>query len=200
MSDDEFAALIGATLDDTTLQLAQAQACLDLFEKDCGRRAYSLWELRAWADAQDVENLRFRIERRLRADQAWTKACKSIWNDVPGPLASRPPIGQRISVPLAEAAQATGRSETTILDAITHGRVAAVKDMLGVWHVERASLMHVFPPPLAADAFEADTGDDHPLDAVTLVLEVGISTLVRQAGNTLRQRRPWRSWWRRRAG
>jgi hypothetical protein len=194
MSDDEFAAVIGATEQDSALQLAQAQACLDLFEKDRGRRAFSLWELRAWADVQDVENLRFRIERRLRSDQAWTKACKSIWNDVPVPLASRPPIGQRISFTLAEAAKATGRSEAAILEAITQGRIAGVKDVLGVWHVERASLLHVFPPP----GTEVASDSDRPLDAVTLVLEVGISILVRQAGNKqtgnkLRRRRSW--WW-----
>jgi hypothetical protein len=205
MSDDEFAALIGATEQDSALQLAQAQACLDLFEKDRGRRAFSLWELRAWADVQDVENLRFRIERRLRSDQAWTKACKSIWNDVPVPLASRPPIGQRISFTLAEAAKATGRSEAAILEAITQGRIAGVKDVLNVWHVERAGLLHVFPLRGAQacrdaddDSAPADVGNDRPLDAVTLMLEVGISTLVRQAGNALRQRP--RPWWRRRTG
>jgi hypothetical protein len=202
MSDDEFAALIGAVQNDTgqtdtAVQLAHAQACLDLFEKDRGRRAQSVWELRAWADVQDAENLRFRIERRLRADQAWTKACKSIWNDVPVPLASRPPIGQRISLTLAEAAKATSRGEAEILDAVAHGRISGVKDMLGVWHVERAGLMHAFPPP-GAEASTTDAGSDRPLDAVTLVLEVGISILVRQAGNTLRQRR-W-PWWRRRTG
>ncbi|MGN1214275.1 MAG: hypothetical protein ACI4TR_05200, partial [Bacteroidaceae bacterium] len=79
---------------------------------------------------------------------------------------------------LAEAAKATGRSAAEILDAVTHGRISGVKDMLGVWHVERAGLMHVFPPP-EAEASEAGTGDERPLDAVTLVLEVGISILVR---------------------
>jgi hypothetical protein len=154
---------------------------------------------------QDVENLRFRIERRLRSDQAWTKACKSIWNDVPVPLASRPPIGQRISFTLAEAAKATGRSEAAILEAITQGRIAGVKDVLNVWHVERAGLLHVFPLRGAQacrdaddDSAPADVGNDRPLDAVTLMLEVGISTLVRQAGNALRQRP--RPWWRRRTG
>jgi hypothetical protein len=40
------------------------------------------------------------------------------------------------------------------------------------------------------------TGNARPLDAATLMLEVGLSALVRQAGDKLRRRRIW---WRRRA-
>src|SRR6266511_3028492 len=42
-----------------------------------------------WADVQMPENLRFRILRRVRTAEAWTEACKRIWNDIPAPLASR---------------------------------------------------------------------------------------------------------------
>jgi hypothetical protein len=102
MLDDEFAAIIGAADDQlATNQLAKAQACLDLYEKDRGRRATSALEIRNWADVQDPANLRFRILRRLRAGEAWAKACKWIWNDIPAPLAARPPMGQRISLTLA---------------------------------------------------------------------------------------------------
>jgi len=58
------------------------------------------------------------VLRRVRADEIWAKACKSIWHDVPAPLASRPPIGQRICLTLDEAARTTGRPESAILDAI----------------------------------------------------------------------------------
>jgi hypothetical protein len=67
MSDDELAAIIGTV----EQQSIHAQACLDLFEKDRGRPAYATSEVRNWADCQDPENLRFRILRRVYADQGW---------------------------------------------------------------------------------------------------------------------------------
>src|SRR5262245_27246020 len=118
MSDDEFAAIIGTV----EQQLIHAQACLDLFEKDRGRRAYATSELRNWADCQDPESLRFRILRRVQTDQGWNKACKRIWNNIPAPLTSRLPMGQRICLTLAEAASATGLSDAAVLDAIEQGR------------------------------------------------------------------------------
>jgi len=191
VSDDEFAAIIGTV----EQQLIHAQACLDLFEKDRGRRAYTTSEVRNWADGQDPENLRFRILRRVHADQGWNTACKRIWNDIPAPLTSRPPMGQRICLTLAEAARATGLSEVAVLDAIEQRRIAGMKDMQDTWHVDRATLCHAFPSARASaaksDAAKSDSDKGRPLDAATLVLEVGMSTLVRQAGDRLRGRRLW---------
>jgi len=189
MSDDEFAAIIGAADQQMAQQLARAQACLDLFEKDCGRRANTALDIRVWADLQEPENLRFRILRRVRTAEVWTEACKRIWNDIPARLASRPPTGQRISLSLAEAAKTTGVSKSTTLAAVEDGRIAGMKDLQDVWYVERAQLYHVFPPePPGPSKSAADN-----LDAAALVLEVGISALVRTAGDTLRRRRiGWR--------
>jgi ribosomal protein L16/L10AE len=191
MSDDEFAAIIGTV----EQQLIHAQACLDLFEKDRGRRAYTTSEVRNWADCQEPENLRFRILRRVHADQGWNKACKRIWNDIPVPLTSRRPMGQRICLALAEAARALGLSEAAVLDAIEQGRIAAMKDMQGTWHVDRATLYRAFPSARVytakSDAAKSDSGKGRPLDAATLVLEVEMSTLVKQAGDRLRGRRLW---------
>ena len=189
MSDDEFAAIIGAADQQMAQQLARAQACLDLFEKDCGRRANTALDIRVWADVQESENLRFRILRRVRTAEVWTEACKRIWNDIPASLASRPPMGQRISLSLAEAAKTTGLSKSTILAAIEDGRIAGTKDLEDVWYVDRAQLCHVFPPePAGPTISDADN-----LDATALVLEVGISALVRLAGDTLQRRRiGWR--------
>jgi hypothetical protein len=184
VSDDEFAAMMGTA----DLALAHAQACLDLFEKDWGRRATTAFDLRNWADVQDPESLRSRILRRVRADQVWAKACRSIWHDVPAPLASRPPIGQRICLTLAQAAKTTGLSVTAILDAIADGRIAATRDMQDDWHVERAELARAFPTA-PAGAARSQSGNGEPLDAAALLLEIGISTLVRQAGDALRRRR-----------
>jgi hypothetical protein len=146
-----------------------AQACLDLFEKDCGRRANTALDIRVWADVQVPENLQFRILRRLRTAEVWTEACKRIWNDIPASLASRPPMGQRISLSLAEAAKTTGLSESTILGAIEDGRIAGMKDILNGWYVERAQLRHVFPPAPAGPA-KSDTDNRRALDAAALML------------------------------
>src|SRR5262245_39467306 len=137
MSDDEFAAIIGAADQEIAQQLARAQACLDLFEKDCGRRANTVLDIRVWADTQVPENLRFRILRRVRIAEVWTEACKRIWNDIPAPLASRTPIGQRISLSLAETAKMTGVSESTILAAVEDGRITGHEGYAG-WLERRA--------------------------------------------------------------
>ena len=43
----------------------QAQAMLDLFEEDHGRAPATLEEVREWAKAQNEEQLKFRVNRRL---------------------------------------------------------------------------------------------------------------------------------------
>ena len=42
-------------------RLQQARAVLDLFEKDCGRPAATMNEVREWASAQIQEHLVFRV-------------------------------------------------------------------------------------------------------------------------------------------
>jgi len=70
-----------------------------------------------------------------------------------------------------------------------------MKDMQDTWHVDRATLCRAFPSARASaakpDAAKLDSGKGRPLDAVTLVLEVEMSTPVRQAGDRLRGRRLW---------
>jgi hypothetical protein len=183
MSDDEFAAIIG----DAPIhqQLARAQACLDLYEKDRASRALTAQDIRIWADVQDPATLRFRISRHVRAAQVWTQACKKIWTHVPPPLAARPPLGQRIVLSLAEAARTAGVPTSTIRAAIADGRIEGTKDEQHGWVIERAELCRAFPLALPGAA----GADDHrPLDAHALVLELGISALVKTAGDTLRRR------------
>jgi hypothetical protein len=50
---------------DANLRLNQAQAVLDLFEKDCGRPAATMHELHHWATAQNRAHLEWRVKRRL---------------------------------------------------------------------------------------------------------------------------------------
>jgi hypothetical protein len=190
MSDDEFAAILGAPDQPIHRQLARAQACLDLYDKDRGVRALTALDIRIWADVQDAETLRFRIARHVRAAEVWTHACQRIWTHVPPPLAARPPLGQRIVLSLKEAARAAGMPESAIRAAIADGRIAATQDDQDGWAIERAELARAFPlaPPAAAGS------DDHrPLDAHALVLELGIAALVKTSGETLRRRpRKWR--------
>jgi hypothetical protein len=47
------------------LRKEQAQAMLNLFEEDHGRRPATLEEVREWARTQDDEHLKFRVSRRL---------------------------------------------------------------------------------------------------------------------------------------
>jgi hypothetical protein len=192
MSDEDICA-IGV---DAKWQHARAQACLDLFEKDCGRRAATTSEVRAWASAQDREQLQFRVKRRLMAAELWVSACNRIWSNIPAPLVSRPPKGQRIFLTLAEAAAATGQNESTIMTAIKDGRITASKDILGEWHIERARLLRVFPPSRGGAA-ATTSHSDSALDAAALVLELEITALISRAGDALRERPPW---WRRLVG
>jgi hypothetical protein len=189
-SDDEFAAILGAPDQPIHHQLARAQACLDLYEKDRGARALTAQDIRIWADVQDPETLRFRIARHVRAAEVWTQACKQIWKNVPPPLATRPPLGQRIVLSLQEAARTAGVPESAIRAAIADGRIDAMPDEQHGWIIERAELARAFPLALPA-APGAD--DRRPLDAHALVLELAIAALVRTVGDTPRPRRSrWR--------
>ena len=120
------------------------------------------------------------MKRRLIADEQWVAACKRIWKNIPVPLISRPPIGQRITCTLAEAAKATGLNKSTILIAIKDGQITGTKDMFGEWHIERAELHRLFPP-LQSGASQTMRRRDRALDAATLMLEVDIAALIRQA-------------------
>ena len=50
---------------DAEWRLQQARALLDLFEKDCGRPAVTMDEVRGWAQAQDQQHLVFRVTHHL---------------------------------------------------------------------------------------------------------------------------------------
>src|SRR5262249_40942030 len=96
--------------------------------------------------------------------------CRTIWSQVPAPLASRPPLGQRVFLTLAQAARATGRGQSAILSGIADGRIAAMQDIMGDWHIERAELMRAFAPAPAPAHH-----DDDALDAAALLAELGLA-------------------------
>jgi hypothetical protein len=45
--------------------LLEYQALLDVFEKDCGRPAATMADVRYWAGAQNRQHLEYRVKRRL---------------------------------------------------------------------------------------------------------------------------------------
>ena len=84
MLDDEFAAIIGAADNQlATNQLAKAQACLDLYEKDRGRRTASA--LNPQLPTSRIPQTCASASCAACADLAWAKACKWIWTDIPAP-------------------------------------------------------------------------------------------------------------------
>ena len=65
--------MLGHTMDtlenlSTLLRRKQAKAMLELFEADCGRAAVTLNEIKDWASAQQENELRSRLERRVSRD------------------------------------------------------------------------------------------------------------------------------------
>jgi hypothetical protein len=90
-----------------------------------------------------------------------------------------------MSYTLAAAATATGLSQTTILEAIEDGRIAATKDERGEWHLEPAELRQLHPPTA-----ERNVGGEvaPPLAALDVdALGAQIEALLRQAAQRLRQ-------------
>lgn len=50
---------------------------------------------------------------------------------------------------LGEAAKATGKSKATISKAIKSGRISAMKDEAGTFHIDPAELHRVYPPTVS---------------------------------------------------
>ena len=86
---------------------------------------------------------------------------------------------------LAAAAKATGASEKTILEAVEGGGITATRDLFGDWQIERNELHRSYAPVEQYDAGDEAAQSDAPLDAAGL--EADIETLIKRAGDTLRQ-------------
>ena len=61
---------------------------------------------------------------------------------------------------LGQAANATGKSKSTILKAIKNGRISAKKDDLGNWSIDPAELNRVFEVTVLSNTKSNDT--EHP--------------------------------------
>ena len=86
---------------------------------------------------------------------------------------------------LAAAAKATGASEKTILAAVEGGGITGTRDLFGDWQIERNELHRSYPPVEQCDTGSEAAQSQAPSDAASL--EADIETLIKEAGNTLRQ-------------
>ena len=58
---------------------------------------------------------------------------------------------------LGQAAKATGKQKSTILEALRNGRISAAKDDLGRYQIDPAELHRVYPPTVHAEREETPT-------------------------------------------
>ncbi len=86
---------------------------------------------------------------------------------------------------LAEAAEATGSTRSSILRAIEAGRITATKDLFGEWQVERSELQRL-DAPSGKDITTGNSRSGYPASDVP-TLEGEIEALVSATGDGLRQ-------------
>ena len=86
---------------------------------------------------------------------------------------------------LAEAAEATGSTRSSILRAIETGRITATKDLFGEWQVERSELQRL-DAPTGKDSTIGNSRHGYPASDVAS-LEGEIEALVSATGDGLRQ-------------
>jgi len=79
---------------------------------------------------------------------------------------------------LGQAAKATGKQKSTILEAIRNGRISAVKNDIGHYQIEPAELHRVYPPTPTTVANEH--GETPPTTDRTELLEEKIRFLERE--------------------
>jgi excisionase family DNA binding protein len=90
-----------------------------------------------------------------------------------------------MSYTLAEAANATGVSKTTILKAIQGGKIIGTKDDRGKWHIEPAELHRLYPAVAERGARSQTARRSAAPDEANLGAQ--IEALIRRAGHLLQQ-------------
>ncbi len=79
---------------------------------------------------------------------------------------------------LGQAAKATGKQKSTLLDAIRKGRISAAKDDFGRYQIDPAELHRVYPPNPASVRLEHEETPPNPYK--TTLLEEKIRFLERE--------------------
>ncbi len=98
---------------------------------------------------------------------------------------------------LGQAAKATGKQKSTLLDAIRTGRLSASRDDKNQWQIDPAELARVYPPNTSAEREET-----RPEHYKTALLEEKIRFLereIRLLEQTAEDMRDDRDHWRRQA-
>ena len=95
---------------------------------------------------------------------------------------------------LGQAAKATGKQKSTILEAIRNGRISAAKDDLGRYQIDPAELHRVYPPIVQTERDETPINPSKTelLEEKIKFLEREIARLERQEADLREDRDHWR--------
>jgi hypothetical protein len=98
---------------------------------------------------------------------------------------------------LGQAAKATGKQKSTILEAIRNGRLSASRDDKKQWQIEPAELHRVYPPNpqnVATERYETPPNSDKTelLEAKIRFLEREVIRLERTEADLKEDRDHWR--------
>lgn len=89
---------------------------------------------------------------------------------------------------LGEAAKATGKSKATISKAIKSGRISAMKDEIGTFHIDPSELHRVYPATVSSEQNETpshiqrNTGNDGLVRELQARLEAAHERLTDKEG------------------
>ena len=95
---------------------------------------------------------------------------------------------------LGQAAKATGKQKSTILEAIRNGRISATKNDLGRYQIDPAELHRVYPPIVQTEREETQTNPykTELLEEKIKFLERELARLERQEADLREDRDHWR--------
>jgi hypothetical protein len=98
---------------------------------------------------------------------------------------------------LGQAAKATGKQKSTILDAIRNGRLSASRDEKKQWQIDPAELHRVYPPNspnVATERYETPPNPDKTglLETKVRFLEREVARLERTEADLREDRDHWR--------
>jgi hypothetical protein len=95
---------------------------------------------------------------------------------------------------LGQAAKATGKQKSTILDAIKGGRLSATRDDRNQWQIDPVELFRVYPPNTDTEREETPHNDSKTelLEEKIRHLEREISHLEQTTGDLREDRDHWR--------
>ena len=95
---------------------------------------------------------------------------------------------------LGQAAKATGKQKSTILEAIRNGRISAAKNDLGRYQIDPAELHRVYPPIVQTEreATQTNPYKTELLEEKIKFLEREIARLERQEADLREDRDHWR--------